>query len=60
MRHLIDHIHDPVDTDGCLHLAKVAWRAMANLEKYLESVNADNSGSADKLSSLEQWKRDVL
>ena len=37
MRHLIDHIEDPVDTDGQLHLAKVAWRALALLEVYLEN-----------------------
>ena len=35
-RHLIDHSVDPVDTDGVLHLAKVAWRALAALQKYKE------------------------
>jgi len=35
-RHLIDHSINPVDTDGVLHLAKVSWRALAALEKYLE------------------------
>lgn len=35
-RHLIDHSIDPVDTDGMLHLGKVAWRALAALEKHLE------------------------
>jgi len=35
-RHLIDHGVNPVDTDGQLHLAKVSWRALAALEKYLE------------------------
>ena len=35
-RHLIDHSENPVDTDGVLHLAKVSWRALAALEKYLE------------------------
>ena len=35
VRHLIDHSIDPVDTDGQLHLAKVAWRALAALERYL-------------------------
>lgn len=34
-RHLIDHTVDPIDTDGILHLTKVAWRAMAGLERYL-------------------------
>jgi len=36
VRHLIDHSHNPVDDDGILHLGKVAWRALAALETYLE------------------------
>ena len=36
-RHLIDHSIDPVDTDGMLHLGKVAWRALAALERYLQN-----------------------
>ena len=36
MRHLIDHSINPLDDDGQLHLAKVCWRALAGLEKYLE------------------------
>ena len=35
-RHLIDHSINPLDEDGQLHLAKVAWRALAGLERYLE------------------------
>ena len=35
VRHLIDHSIDPMDTDGILHLQKVAWRALAALERYL-------------------------
>ena len=38
-RHLIDHSVDPVDTDGVLHLAKVAWRSLAALQKHLEGKN---------------------
>lgn len=34
-RHLIDHTIDPMDTDGILHLTKVAWRSLAGLERYL-------------------------
>ena len=34
-RHLIDHTINPVDDDGMLHLTKVAWRALAGLERYL-------------------------
>ena len=37
VRHLIDHSVDPVDDDGILHLTKVAWRALASLEIYLEN-----------------------
>tara|TARA_R110002153_G_scaffold83517_1_gene209984 strand:- start:501 stop:995 length:495 start_codon:yes stop_codon:yes gene_type:complete len=34
-RHLIDHTINPMDDDGILHLTKVAWRALAGLERYL-------------------------
>ena len=34
-RHLIDHTVNPIDDDGVLHLAKVAWRALAGLERHL-------------------------
>jgi len=36
VRHLIDHTQNPIDDDGYLHLAKVAWRALATLQIYLE------------------------
>ncbi len=36
LRHLLDHIENPVDDDGELHLAKVCWRSFAALETYLE------------------------
>jgi hypothetical protein len=36
-RHLIDHTKNPIDTDGVLHLAKVAWRSLAALQIYLEN-----------------------
>ena len=39
MRHLMDSTVDDYDTDGTLHLAKVAWRALAGLQKHLESLN---------------------
>jgi hypothetical protein len=35
VRHLIDHTISPMDDDGVLHLAKVAWRALAALEIHL-------------------------
>ena len=37
LRHLTDHAEgNPIDDDGVLHLGKVAWRALALLEKELE------------------------
>ena len=41
MRHLIDSTSEDYDTDGQLHAAKVAWRAMANLEKTLEALGRE-------------------
>lgn len=39
MRHLTDHARGEIlDTDGCRHLAKVCWRALAMLQKELEST----------------------
>jgi len=39
VRHLIDHSVNPMDDDNVLHLAKVAWRALASLQIYLENEN---------------------
>ena len=39
VRHLIDHSVNPIDDDGVLHLSKVAWRALAVLQIYLEKQN---------------------
>tara|TARA_R100001463_G_scaffold2401_6_gene10167 strand:- start:1786 stop:2202 length:417 start_codon:yes stop_codon:yes gene_type:complete len=36
IRHLADHSKDPYDADGRLHMSKVAWRALAFLQKFLE------------------------
>jgi len=36
-RHLIDA--GKIDTDGVRHSAKVAWRALANLQKEIENDN---------------------
>lgn len=38
LRHLVDR--GTVDTDGILHSAKVAWRALALLQTELENANA--------------------
>ncbi len=45
VRHLIDRGTN--DTDGCLHSAKVAWRALALLQTELEAAasNLGQSGS---------------
>jgi len=40
MRHMIDDVlGEAQDTDGILHKTKMAWRAMANLERELEKQN---------------------
>jgi hypothetical protein len=40
-RHLLDHAQGvAVDTDGISHLTKVAWRALAMLEKACEAAEA--------------------
>ena len=37
VRHLTDHAKGNLyDTDGMLHIAKVAWRSLAYLQKHLE------------------------
>ena len=36
IRHLLDHIENPIDDDGLLHLGKSAWRILGALEKFLE------------------------
>jgi len=37
MRHLVDYANgEEFDTDGTRHVSKVAWRALAFLEKELE------------------------
>ncbi len=37
VRHLIDHSEDPIDDDRVLHLAKVCWRALGGLQRYLDA-----------------------
>ena len=39
MRHFIER--GTVDTDGVRHSTKVAWRALANLQKELENADED-------------------
>ena len=40
MRHLVDHTKgEELDSDGSPHIAKVAWRALAALQKWKEKQN---------------------
>lgn len=54
---LIRHLEDTgeLDEDGCLHDAKAAWRAMANLQTLLESrdpeLHARRQGQRDKAAA---------
>jgi hypothetical protein len=49
MRHLWDHATvGPKDTDGCYHLGKTAWRALAQLQLQIE---ADRNAS-DTIDSI--------
>ena len=36
VRHLMDSYEEQLDDDTCLHLAKSAWRALGNLQRYLD------------------------
>lgn len=40
LRHQIDHLSNPVDTDGGYHLAKAIWRLLAEFQLYLEKNNS--------------------
>ena len=47
-RHLIDRAAgDEFDTDGQRHMAKVAWRALAAVQKEIENENSKNFPMAD-------------
>lgn len=66
MRHLVDDAMGvPTDTDNILHATKLAWRAMANLEKALEARGAEHKpdlteqlppGSLREVSHEGIWK----
>lgn len=47
MRHLMDSTVHELDDDGQLHLGKVAWRALALLETYLEGRDAKQVAKPD-------------
>lgn len=40
LRHMVDDISSKFDTDGTRHLAKAAWRALANLQRELDAEKA--------------------
>lgn len=42
LRHQMDHLDNPVDTDGGYHLAKAVWRLLAELQLHLEKKNIVN------------------
>jgi hypothetical protein len=54
-RHLIDA--GTVDTDGQRHSAKIAWRALANLEKELES---DKTTKSIQYTEKDEQRMDVI
>ena len=55
MRHMIDDaLGAPVDTDGVQHLTKLAWRAMANLEKRLEAREAVEESAREAVEESAQ------
>lgn len=43
-RHLMEA--GTLDTDGCRHSAKVAWRALANLQKEIEDARSNQEKPA--------------
>lgn len=56
MRHLLDEAAGvPTDTDGIAHATKVAWRAMAALEKILEDLEVEPGRvSLNRLEKINQ------
>jgi len=42
IRHMADHSKDPYDSDGRLHMSKVAWRALAFLQKFIDTEGGDS------------------
>lgn len=37
IRHLVDNLDEPIDTDGRRHLGKAAWRLLAQLQLDIEN-----------------------
>lgn len=56
MRHLLDEAAGtPTDTDGIHHATKVAWRAMAALEKLLENDKKDKQTAKHAILDMPGW-----
>jgi len=54
VRHMLDHLENPMDDDGVLHLAKSAWRALANLQRYLDEQKLqDLQTEAERFNPLD-------
>ena len=51
LRHLLEGDVSELDTDGTLHAAKVAWRALANLQIILEKNGALIAPAATNLET---------
>lgn len=50
IRHAMDHgLGNLKDTDGTYHMAKTAWRALAELQLTIERERAQNGASTDPL-----------
>ena len=42
IRHMADHSKNPRDKDGTLHMSKVAWRALAFVQKFIEEEQSND------------------
>lgn len=51
MRHLMEA--GTIDVDGCRHSAKVAWRALAMLEKEIEADELDTRRAREQQAALQ-------
>ena len=59
MRHMLDHVMGPEhDTDGVHHLTKLAWRAMAQLERALDAEDILQSNLAAAEVRLAEFARE--
>jgi hypothetical protein len=59
-RHLLDHAKGEwYDSDGILHLAKVAWRALAELQLFLESTKMTNKEKEKMLKDIEKRRNNL-